>query len=215
MDILHRLLEEKMVAILRNVPSDKIIPTVQALTGGGVKLLEITMNSEKALESISQLRKDYKEDDIFIGAGTVLNLEMAKQAIEAGAQFLISPNLDTSVVRYAVKHTIDVWPGVMTPTEMVNAWNAGTKAVKLYPAGSLGPSYIKDIKAPLDNIPIIATGGIDINNLETYFTAGADAIGVGGQLVQQNLIENNRFNELEQLAGQFVRKLTYGGPQYD
>ncbi|RDW21362.1 2-dehydro-3-deoxyphosphogluconate aldolase [Oceanobacillus arenosus] len=215
MNLFDTLLEEKIIAILRNVPSSKVIPTAQALTDGGIKLLEITMNSEKALESIYQIRNIYDQDDVFIGAGTVLNKEMAEEAVEAGAQFLISPNLDTSVISYANKHNIDVWPGVMTPTEMVNAWNAGAKAVKLYPAGTLGPQYIKDIKAPLDNIPIIATGGINIENLETYFEAGADAIGVGGQLVQLKLIENNKFEDLEKLAEQFVKTITYGGLLHD
>ncbi len=210
MSLLDSLLEERIVAILRKVPSNKIIPTVQALSDGGIKLLEITMNSEKALESIYETRQIYDQNEIFIGAGTVLNLKMARDAIEAGAQFLISPNLDLSVISYAIERNIEIWPGVMTPTEIVNAWNAGVNAVKLYPADKLGSQYIKDIKAPLDNIPIIATGGINIENLEMYFKAGTDAVGVGGQLVQQGMIENNRFEDLKKLAEKFVEIAAYG-----
>ncbi|MEJ8767615.1 bifunctional 4-hydroxy-2-oxoglutarate aldolase/2-dehydro-3-deoxy-phosphogluconate aldolase [Oceanobacillus sp. HCA-5259] len=215
MNLINKLLDEKIIAILRNVAPDKVLSTVQALTNGGIKLLEITMNSERALDTIHSVRNIHNPDDVFIGAGTVLNKKMAKEAVEAGAQFLISPNLDTSVISYANEQNIDVWPGVMTPTEMVNAWEAGARAVKLFPAEHLGVQYIKDIRAPLDSIPIIATGGIDINNIETYFKAGVSAVGLGGQLVQQKLIENNKFDDLEKLADQFIKTISYGGIQYD
>ncbi|MFJ7727785.1 bifunctional 4-hydroxy-2-oxoglutarate aldolase/2-dehydro-3-deoxy-phosphogluconate aldolase [Neobacillus sp. NPDC097160] len=205
MSLLSRLKTEKIVAILRHVPTAKIQPTVQALHEGGVNILEVTMNSEGALDSIHQFRNTYDQEEIAIGAGTVLNLKMAKEAAAAGAQFFISPNLDLQVVNYAVEHDIDVWPGVMTPTEIVNAWSAGAKAVKLFPAGILGTEYLKDIKAPLDSIPIIATGGINLENQQAYFKAGAAAIGLGSQLVNKELIANNRFEDLKILATQFVK----------
>lgn len=211
--ILDTLLDEKIVAILRHVPSSKISPTVQALVNGGIKLLEVTMNSEKSLESIYQARNICQGDDVYIGAGTVLNLEMAKEAVDAGAQFLISPNVDISVIKYACENNIEVWPGVMTPTEIVDAWNNGAKAVKLFPASLLGAQYIKDIQAPLENIPIIATGGINLENMHSYFEAGAAAVGIGSQLIQSKLIENDEFEKLKNLAVQFVDKISSGGLQ--
>lgn len=205
MSLLSLLKEEKIVAILRHVPTNKINRTVQALCEGGVKLMEVTMNSEGALDSINHLRETYSQGNIIIGAGTVLNIHMAKEAVEAGAQFLISPNLDLHVIEYAVENGIDIWPGVMTPTEMVNAWSAGATAIKLFPAGFLGTKYIKDIKAPLNHIPIIATGGITLENQQEYFNAGATAVGIGSQLVNREMIEDNRFEDLKGLAKKFVK----------
>ncbi|WP_244913461.1 bifunctional 4-hydroxy-2-oxoglutarate aldolase/2-dehydro-3-deoxy-phosphogluconate aldolase [Heyndrickxia sporothermodurans] len=205
--MLKRLNDEKIVAILRHIPVEKVNHTVEALELGGVKILEVTLNSEGALQSIDQLRNKYSNDQIVVGAGTVLDIQMAKEAVAAGAEFLISPNLDEAVIGYSVEQGIDVWPGVMTPTEMVKAWNAGARAIKLFPAGFLGPAYIKDIKAPLSHIPIIATGGISLENLHQFFDAGAMAIGIGGQLIQKELIANNCFGELQELAVQFVKAI--------
>lgn len=205
MSLLSRLKQEKIVAILRHVPTTKMNHTVQALHEGGINILEVTMNSEGALDSIHQLRNSFAQENIVVGAGTVLNLQMAKEAIAAGAQFLLSPNLDLNVIDYAVEKGIDVWPGVMTPTEMVNAWSAGATAIKLFPAGFLGPGFIKDIKAPLEHIPIIATGGINLENQHTYFNAGVTAVGLGSQLVNLEMIADNRFEDLKRLATQFVR----------
>lgn len=207
MSLLQILDSEKIVAILRHVPVDKIKSTVQSLSKGGIKLIEVTMNSERASHSIHQLRNHNNELDLVIGAGTVLNIEMAKEAVDAGSQFLISPNLDLKVVEYAIGKGVDIWPGVMTPTEIANAWNAGATAIKLFPASTLGPEYIRDIKAPLDNIPVIATGGITLENQQAFLNAGAVAVGLGSQLVNQEMIFDNRFEELQNLAKQFVDNL--------
>lgn len=207
LSLLKRLNDEKIVAILRHIPIEKVNHTVEALKHGGVKILEVTMNSEGAIQSIDQLRNKFSDDEVVVGAGTVLDIQMAKEAVAAGAEFLISPNLDESVIYYAVEQGIEVWPGVMTPTEMVKAWNAGARAIKLFPAGFLGPTYIKDIRAPLSHIPIIATGGISLENLRQFFDAGAIAIGLGGQLLQKELIAHNCFDELQELASQFVKSI--------
>lgn len=207
MSLLGRLESEKIIAILRHVPKDKLYQTVKSLHEGGINIWEVTLNSEDALESIDKLRSKYDQKGTVVGAGTVLDTQMAKEAIEAGAQFIISPNLNLQVIEYAVENQIDVWPGVMTPTEMVDAWIAGANAIKLFPAGFLGPQFIKDIKAPLENIPIIATGGINLDNQHQYFKAGAAAIGLGSQLVNNKMIENNQFEELKMLACRFVKEV--------
>lgn len=207
MSVLKRLNDEKIVAILRHIPVDKVNHTVEALRLGGVKILEVTMNSEGALQSIVQLRNQYSKEQVVVGAGTILDLKMAKEAVAAGAEFLISPNLDEEVISYAVDQGIEIWPGVMTPSEMVKAWNAGARAIKLFPAGFLGPTFIKDVRAPLGHIPIIATGGISLQNLRQFFDAGAMAIGLGGQLLKKNLIANNSFENLQELAAQFVKSI--------
>lgn len=120
--------------------------------------MEITMDTEGALFSISQLREKY-ENQLYVGAGTVLDIEAAKEAIQAGAQYIISPNLNEQVVSYCVERGIDVWPGTMTPTEMYRAYQLGASAVKVFPIGTLGSNYIKEVKSPLSFIEMIATGG--------------------------------------------------------
>ncbi|HEX7057004.1 MAG TPA: bifunctional 4-hydroxy-2-oxoglutarate aldolase/2-dehydro-3-deoxy-phosphogluconate aldolase, partial [Bacilli bacterium] len=146
-----------------------------------------------------------------IGAGTVLDIEMARQAVAAGAEFLISPNLDEEVIRYGLDHGLDVWPGVMTPTEIVRAWKAGASAVKVFPSGTLGANYIKDIRGPLNHIPLIATGGVNLQNIADYFKAGAVAVGLGGNLVNKTLINSGNFAEIARLASQYVAAARQAG----
>ncbi|MGW8428551.1 bifunctional 4-hydroxy-2-oxoglutarate aldolase/2-dehydro-3-deoxy-phosphogluconate aldolase [Peribacillus simplex] len=203
MSILEALNKEKIIAILRNVPEKKLDETAIALNRGGIKLIEVTMNSEGALQAINRWKSLFS-NKMIIGAGTVLNLQMAKEAISAGADFLITPNLDEEVVSYSIDQGVVIWPGVMTPSEMVRAWEAGAEAVKLFPAGLLGIDYIKDVKGPLDSIPIIATGGVNLQNIKTFLEAGVLGVGLGSSLVDKKLIEENRFDDLTNLARKYV-----------
>src|SRR5690606_632553 len=134
MDTLQWVEQDRIVAIFRGVAGEGADRGAEALLSGGIRVMEVTMNTEGALDSLAKWRKTYGSEALF-GAGTVLDLEMAKAAVAAGAQFLISPNLDEEVVRYGVDQGIDVFPGVMTPTEIVRAWKAGARAVKLFPMG--------------------------------------------------------------------------------
>ncbi|MGE7907600.1 bifunctional 4-hydroxy-2-oxoglutarate aldolase/2-dehydro-3-deoxy-phosphogluconate aldolase [Peribacillus sp. NPDC094092] len=203
MTILEALNKEKIIAILRNVPEKKLDETAKALNRGGIRLIEVTMNSEGALQAINRWKSLFS-NKMIVGAGTVLNLQMAKEAISAGADFLITPNLDEEVVSYSIDQGVVIWPGVMTPSEMVRAWEAGAEAVKLFPAGLLGIDYIKDVKGPLDAIPIIATGGVNLQNIKTFFEAGVLGVGLGSSLVDKKLIEENRFDDLTNLARKYV-----------
>ncbi|WP_260288666.1 bifunctional 4-hydroxy-2-oxoglutarate aldolase/2-dehydro-3-deoxy-phosphogluconate aldolase [Peribacillus aracenensis] len=203
MSILEALNKEKIIAILRNVPEKKLDETAIALNRGGIKLIEVTMNSEGALQAINRWKSLFS-NKMIIGAGTVLNLQMAKEAISAGADFLITPNLDEEVVSYSIDQGVVIWPGVMTPSEMVRAWEAGAEAVKLFPAGLLGIDYIKDVKGPLDSIPIIATGGVNLQNIKTFLEAGVLGVGLGSSLVDKKLIEENCFDDLTNLARKYV-----------
>lgn len=134
----------------------------------------------------------------------MVDVASAREALECGAQFLISPNLDEEVIAYAAERGIDVWPGVLTPTEIVRAWNAGAKAVKLFPLGTLGPEYIREIRGPLDHIPIIATGGVDLHTISTYGTAGASAFGLGSKLLPKEYMNSGNDEALIANAIQFV-----------
>lgn len=198
--------ETRIVAIIRGVTGEAVDRTVEALGAGGVKLVEVTMNTEGALESIRRCSRQFS-GVISIGAGTVLDLQMAEQAVEAGARYLISPNLDEEVIQFGLKQGVAVWPGVMTPTEIVRAWRAGAKAVKLFPTGSLGLSYIKEIRAPLSHIPLMATGGVTLDNITEFLQAGVTAVGLGSHLVHKGHIEAGRYGEVQHLAEQFTRKV--------
>lgn len=202
-DLLRVLKEEKIVAIIRGTAPQHIDATADALVNGGIRLLEVTLNTENALQAIDRWRERFA-GQVFIGAGTVLDVEMAQQSVDAGAQFLISPNLDEDVVQLGKNHGVDIWPGVMTPTEMVRAWKAGAKAVKVFPSATLGPNYLKEVQGPLSQIPFIATGGINLDNMADFLRAGAVAVGVGGSLVDKTLIESGRFGELTELTRRYV-----------
>ncbi|GKU80421.1 bifunctional 4-hydroxy-2-oxoglutarate aldolase/2-dehydro-3-deoxy-phosphogluconate aldolase [Paenibacillus sp. L3-i20] len=202
-EMLDKLLEHKIVAILRGIEDRHADNTARALIDGGIRLMEITMNTEGATRMIERWRTLFGSE-AFIGAGTVIDVEAAEMAVAAGAQFLISPNLDEAVIAYGQERGIAVWPGVMTPTEMVKAWKAGADAVKLFPMGTLGIGYLKEIRAPLANIPIIATGGVDLHNIKEYFHAGANAVGMGGKLVQMDWIKEGKFELVTERARAFV-----------
>lgn len=203
MDVLQTIERHKIVAIFRGVSGEGADRAAAALVRGGIKALEVTMNTEGALRTLSGWREAYG-GQAYIGAGTVLDAAMAEEAVSAGAQFLISPNLDEAVVRYGVERGIDVFPGVMTPTEMVRAWKAGARAVKLFPMATLGLQYLKDIRAPLDHIPIIVTGGVSLSNIGDFVRAGAAGVGLGSHLVDKALVAAGKFDELEARARSYV-----------
>ncbi len=207
MNILDDLKKEKIMAMIRGLHPATADLTVDALVEGGIRFVEVTTNTEGAYSLVSRWRKEY-DNALYVGVGTVLDVNMAKQAIDAGAQFLVSPNLDTEVIEYGIRHQIDVYPGVMTPTEIVKASKAGAKAVKVFPMGSLGgPSYLKEIRAPLDHIPMLASGSVGLHNIREFIAAGAFAVGMGGNLVNKQLIEAGDYDAIKELAREFVEAI--------
>ncbi|WP_274652896.1 bifunctional 4-hydroxy-2-oxoglutarate aldolase/2-dehydro-3-deoxy-phosphogluconate aldolase [Paenibacillus humicola] len=202
-EMLNRLLKDKIVAIFRGIEDRHADPAGEALLNGGITMMEVTMNTDGALMVIARWREKFG-GRAAIGAGTVLDLEMAKDAVAAGAQFLISPNLDEAVVAYGIERGVSVWPGVMTPTEIVRAWKAGADAVKIFPMGALGWKYLAEIRAPLNHIPMMATGGVDLHNIGDYFKAGASAVGMGSKLVNLDLVREGRFDLMTEHARKFT-----------
>jgi len=184
MDTLQRILEHKIVAILRGAAPDDVLKIARALHKGGIKILEVTLNSLNALESIEQLAETIG-DKMEIGAGTVLDVETAKSAIDAGAKFIISPSLDPAVIKITKQRGAVSIPGAFTPTEIVNAFNFGGDVIKLFPSSS-NVNYIKDVRAPLPHIPLMPTGGINKENMLDYLKAGVSALGIGSALVNTN-----------------------------
>jgi 2-dehydro-3-deoxyphosphogluconate aldolase/(4S)-4-hydroxy-2-oxoglutarate aldolase len=201
--LIEQLKEAKIVAILRGIAQDKADATAQALADGGIIFLEVTLNTEGALNMIARFKETHGHK-LRIGAGTVLNLAMAKEAAAAGAEYILSPNLNEEVIYFAQERGIDVWPGTMTPTEIVRAYEAGAPAVKVFPMGSLGLSYLKEIRAPLNHIPMIVTGGVDLHNIREFLDAGAIAVGLGGNLIDKKAMQVGDYVAIEQRAREFV-----------
>lgn len=210
--ILDKIFENKIVAIVRGIGSDRIIDTVGALLEGGIKLLEVTFNQEdeyKALDTLKCLEIIKKEygDKVCLGAGTVMTGEQVKKAVEAGAEYIISPNMDASVIKKTKELGKISIPGAFTPSEMAAAYKAGADIVKLFPAGILGAEYIKALLAPLSHIPVIAVGGVNVDNVDQFIKAGAKGVGVGGNLVDKKAIYSGEYDKIIQVAQAYVNKL--------
>lgn len=177
------VLDEGLIAIVRgNFPAAKVIEIGDALLASPVLIMEVTLNTTGALDAISLLRERFG-DKMLVGAGTVRTATQFDEAIAAGAQFTVSPNLDIATVERALASDILHLPGVFTPTEAQQAFVAGCKLVKLFPSEVVGPRYLKAIRAPLDDIKFIPTGGITPDNVGEYIRAGASAVGLGSALV--------------------------------
>ena len=178
---LDHILNTQIVAIIRGADPDEIINIVEALKAGGIRTLEITINSPDALSVIEKISDRFGQE-LLIGAGTVLDAQTARSAIIAGAQFIISPTLDFEVIRTTRRYGCVSIPGAFTPTEILKAYESGGEIIKVFPA-ILGPGYLKEISGPLRQIPLMPTGGVNLDNIQAFKKAGAVAFGIGSALV--------------------------------
>lgn len=181
----------------------------ETVFAAGIPVIEITMTVPLALRVVNDLAKRYP--DVAVGAGTVLDEEMANRAIDAGARFLTSPGFVPEVVAFANKADIVVFPGAITPTEVIAAWKAGSDFVKIFPTAPVGgPQYIRALKVPLPQIPLIATGGVNQLTALDYIVAGATAIGVGGELLPIEALTFRQENRIHELARRFIAMVKEG-----
>ncbi len=205
--ILKLIKDIGIIAVMRGMEREKTKKVTDAIVKGGVKVLEITMNSSQPLKTIEEIKMKFEGTDIVVGAGTVLDSESARSAMFAGAEFIVSPNLSEKVIEICNRYSIPVIPGVMTPTEIVKGLELGADLLKVFPADVLGPRFIKDILGPIKYAKFVPTGGINLSNVAEYIKAGAYAVGAGGGLMRKELIENNRYEELTKLAEEFIGKI--------
>lgn len=201
---LHQLEQTRIIAILRGVAEPDLMQVAEALWQGGIRVMEITLNTPGALQMIGQVQKQFGEH-LYIGAGTVLDLEDAQNAVEAGASFLVTPNTDEEVIHFAVKSNIPIYAGAMTPTEIVKAWKAGATAVKIFPSTGLGLPYIKELQGPFKQIPFVAVGGVNEENIRDFLSGGCHAIGIGGSLIQLTKIEEGNFSWIQEKAARLIK----------
>lgn len=184
-----------VIAIVREARAQAIVNIAQSLYDGGIRAVEVAIGRSFELEMVRQLCKTCPKD-MLIGAGTVLDAETARASILAGATFVLSPSLSPQVVSLCNRYSILAVPGVLTPTEAVEAWEIGARAVKIFPAGVVGPGYIRDLRGPLPQIEMIPVGGVNVDNTAEFIRAGACAVGVGGGLVDRAAVASGDWAEL-------------------
>jgi 2-dehydro-3-deoxyphosphogluconate aldolase/(4S)-4-hydroxy-2-oxoglutarate aldolase len=197
--LLDQLLKNGVFAVIRMPDQEKLLKTVEAISKGGVKNIEITMTVPNAGEAIANLSKHF-DKEVMIGAGTVAELRDAEEVLKAGAQFVVSPMLNLEVVQKCQQAGVPMAPGCYTPTEIYSGWKAGADIVKVFPATSLGPTYFKDILAPFPFLKLMPTGGVSIENVGEWVKAGASAVALGSNLLDKAAIAEGRFEVLTEKA---------------
>jgi 2-dehydro-3-deoxyphosphogluconate aldolase / (4S)-4-hydroxy-2-oxoglutarate aldolase len=203
---LIRLKESGLIAVIRRPKESQIHAIAEALVAGGVGALEITLDTPGALQMIKDVKGKFG-DEVLVGAGTVLDAVSAKGAIDAGSDFVFCPSFDLETVQITNRYGRISIPGVMTPTEIVQAYSAGADLLKIFPGAALGVDYIKDLQGPLGHIPMMPTGGVSLDNVDQFIRNGAVAVGAGGSLVDSKAISEERYEVLTETARQFVEKI--------
>ena len=197
--------ERKIIAIVRGLAPEYMTRLAEALWQGGIDLMEVTFSQDRpdtwrdtaaAIEAIGR----HMADSMLVGAGTVLTGEQLQLAVDAGARYIITPNTNPELIRRVKDAGLCAFPGALTPTEIETAYRAGADAVKVFPAGTLGPGYIKAVKAPLSHIPLMAVGGVNERNTADFLAAGCCGVGVGGNLVNAKWIQAGEWEKITELA---------------
>ena len=188
-----------VVAVIRMKDAARVAAVLEALANGGVKVLEITMTVPRAVDVIRSIAATIG-DDIVLGAGTVLDGETAGLVIDAGARFVVAPTFDPETIRVCHARDVPAMPGCFTPTEMLRAWQIGADIIKVFPATTLGPGYLKDVRAPLPQLRLMPTGGVTIENAGDWIRAGAVAVGIGSALVDSKAVAAGDYRRIEDAA---------------
>lgn len=198
-DKIKKIRESGVIAVIRSSQSEGLMQAARSLVAGGIEVLEFTMNTPDVLRLITEGRETLP-DDVLVGAGTVLTAEDVRVAVDAGAEFIVMPGFDLEAVQLAQKLDVIIIPGAYTPTEVITAWRAGADLVKLFPASHGGVAYMKSLLAPLSDLLLVPTGGVNAENAADYIRAGAAALAVGGSLVAKEAIQSGEFHRLEAAA---------------
>lgn len=209
-EIIQRVLDKKIVVIVRGVYGEDCLKLAEALCAGGIELMEVTFdqssveNQQKTVDTI-RLINEALQGKVVMGAGTVTTLEMLEAAYQAGAKFIVSPDMNPEVIAKTAELGLVSMPGAMTPTEILTAYRAGADFVKIFPATSLGAAYVKAVRGPLNQIPLLAVGGVNEKNVGDFIKAGAVGAGVGGNLVNKDWIAAGEFDKITALAQEFIK----------
>ncbi|MBP3193888.1 bifunctional 4-hydroxy-2-oxoglutarate aldolase/2-dehydro-3-deoxy-phosphogluconate aldolase [Natronogracilivirga saccharolytica] len=201
-EVIEQIEQDKLIAVVRLDDPADLDSTVDSLLKGGVRIIEATMTIPKLLDYVPSLVNRVGGDMVF-GIGSVLNEDMARSVIESGASFVVSPIMRKGIIEVAQDYNTAVSVGAYTPTEIQTAWEAGSDFVKVFPADTLGPSYIKGVRAPMPHLKLLPTGGVNVDNVDQWLDAGATALGVGSALVNTKAVRNGRFDVVRENARAF------------
>jgi 2-dehydro-3-deoxyphosphogluconate aldolase / (4S)-4-hydroxy-2-oxoglutarate aldolase len=204
-DVINRIKEIGVVPVVRANSPEEALEAVEAIKAGGVPILEITMTVPGAVKVIEKIADKFGEE-VVLGAGTVLDPETARNCILAGATFIVSPALNLKTIELCRRYSVPICPGALTPTEVVTAWQAGADFVKVFPCSAMGgASYIKGLKAPLPQVELIPTGGVNLNTAIDFIKAGSSALGIGADLVDLKALRAGNSALITERAKQFVQ----------
>ena len=210
-EIKASVLEGRIIAIIRGFAPDVCLKLSEAYARGGIKLIEVTFNQkspETWKDTAAAIRavKERFAGSVRVGAGTVLTEEQLDMCEQAGGEYMITPNVNPALIRECVRRGLVAMPGALTPSEAVDAWEAGAGFVKIFPAGSLGPAYVKALRAPLSHIPFLAVGGISPENVADFMRVGCVGVGVGGNLTNKEWIAAGEWRRIEDVARQLIER---------
>jgi len=203
-EILAFITEVGIVPVVRTTSADAAIKAIEAMYRGGIRAAEITMTVPGAVKALEKVADQFG-DKLMLGAGTVLDPETARACMLAGAEFFVTPSLKLATIEMVKRYSKVMCPGALTPTEVLTAWEAGADVVKIFPCGNVGgPKYIKALRGPFPHIPMIPTGGVNLETAGEFLKAGACAVAVGGELVDAKSIQEGRFDAIEEKARQYL-----------
>lgn len=211
LELVQQIKDEKLIVIVRGLPEEQALNTAAAMQKAGVRFLEVTFRQDSptciadTCNAIKCISGTF--GDLIVGAGTVLTIEQLEAAHKAGAKYIISPNANVEIIKRTVELGLLSMPGALTPSEIVTAYDAGASFIKLFPVDSLGPAYVKAVRAPLSHIPMTAVGGINLDNLESFYKAGVSGFGIGGNIVDKKMIEAGDYDGLTCLAKKYVQAI--------
>jgi 2-dehydro-3-deoxyphosphogluconate aldolase/(4S)-4-hydroxy-2-oxoglutarate aldolase len=200
---LDRILDRAIVAVIRAESPESLVDVAEALLAGGVDVMEVTFTVPQVTQVLEKVTAKLGSR-VLLGAGTVLDAETARIAILSGAEFIVSPCVSTDVIQLCRRYSKPVMPGALTPTEVVTAWQAGADVVKIFPSELTGPKYIRSLRAPLPQVRMMPTGGVNLDTAEEFLKAGSCALGIGGSLVEPKAVATGDLKRIESLARQYV-----------
>ena len=206
-ETLAKIMEEGVVPVIRVASAAEAFEVAKAIHEGGISVVEVTMSVPGALEVMKEVTQKFGKE-VLLGAGTILDPETARAALLSGAQFIVTPTLNLDVIRMCKRYSAVVIPGTLTPTEILTAWEAGSDLVKVFPIAQVGgPAYIRALRGPLPHIPMVPTGGVNVQNAGEFIKAGAAAIAAGGELVDKKAVADKKFSVIAENARKFVAEV--------
>ena len=206
-EVLAKIIDEGVMPVIRVASAAEAFEVAKAIHDGGISVVEVTMSVPGALEVMKEVTQKFGKE-VLLGAGTILDPETARAALLSGAQFIVTPTLNPEVIRMCKRYSAVVIPGTLTPTEVLTAWEAGSDLVKVFPIAQVGgPAYIRALRGPLPHIPMVPTGGVNVQNAGEFIKAGAAAIAAGGELVDKKAVAEKKFSVIAENARKFLAEV--------